>query len=229
MEKPIIFSTEMVKAILADRKTKTRRLNGLKEINENPDEWDLQSFEVDPELMAWDKNGDCYPRVKKGLIATFENNELGEVYRNIKCPWEVGDILWVRETWNQTLNTETDELGYVYKEQMLRENVIYTDLDDDPIKWQPSIFMPRTAARLFLKVKDIRVERLQDITEEDAIAEGILWNRARKINELEKSNNIIDNAKALFMRLWDSINSKRGYGWDLNPWVWVVEFERVEV
>jgi hypothetical protein len=81
--------------------------------------------------------------------------------------------------------------------------------------------MPKEAARIFLKVTDVRVERLQDITEEDAIAEGM-------------SKTLVDgvvfiSAKGNFHVLWDSLNIKRGYGWEANPWVWVIEFERVEV
>ena len=244
-EKPIIFSTEMVKAILADRKTKTRRLNGLKEINENPDQWDLQSFEVNPELMAWDKNGDCYPRVKKGLIATFENNELGEVYRNIKCPWEVGDVLWVRETWAihdlilKPKKLNPNDEAWFYKRKFSPEmvpHVVYAA--DYPVgswkgAWRSPRFMPKVAARLFLKVKDIRVERLQGITEEDARAEGITYETAMECSNWGPSFYDPDSGGnpdyiEAFKILWDSINFKRGYGWDLNPFVWIVEFERVE-
>ena len=207
-EKPILFSTEMVKAILADRKTKTRRLNGLKEINENPDQWSFSGF--------------SYNTKKGHLEADFYDPDMN--IKRVKCPWKIGDILWVRETWNQALNTETDELGYVYKEQMLRENVIYTDLDDDPIKWRSSRYMPKIAARLFLEVKDIQVERLQNITEEDAIAEGVAQMEWR-----DYFGNVRPTTpKESFSQLWNSINAKRGYAWELNNWVWVVEFERVE-
>ena len=194
MEKPILFSTPMVKAIIAGKKTMTRRVI------------------KDKVFQQWQDVG-----FSSDFIKRPDNNWIE------KCPYgQVGDILWVRETWNML--PANDRAGiptdYWYRADDKSEN------PDD--RWRPSIFMPRVAARLFLKVTNIRVERLRDITEEDAIAEGVLWNRAKKINELEKSNNIINNAKTLFMRLWDSINSKRGYGWDINPWVWVVEFERVQ-
>ena len=138
----------------------------------------------------------------------------------IKCPYQPGDRLWVRETWAglpqfHNLNSEIER--YIYK----------ADEDATPLKWKPSIHMPKEAARIWLEVTSVRVERLQDITEEDAKAEGIAWERARKINRLENSGRIIDSAKAMFMRLWDSINAKRGYGWDINPWVWVIEFKKV--
>ena len=211
-EKPIIFSTEMVKAILAERKTMTRRVIKKKYDNTHI-EWFKNKYGTRLVEMQDNIEGETFGVKPDGI--SFQKI-LG--YREIKCPWEVGDVLWVRETWNQALNTETDELGYVYKEQMLRENVIYTDLDDDPIKWRPSRYMPRKAARLFLKVKDIRVERVQDITEEDAIAEGC-----------EKLLMETRSARNNFMNLWNSINTKRGYIWAMNNWVWAVEFERVEV
>jgi hypothetical protein len=134
-----------------------------------------------------------------------------------------GDILWVRETWckhQEYYNNGANvfpEPHFIFKADGVKAD-----------KWRPAIFMPREAARIFLLVKDVRVERLQDITEEDARAEGVLWERARKINQLETSDSIYDNAKALFMRLWDNLNAKRGYGWDTNPWVWVISFERIE-
>ena len=182
MERPIIFSTPMVKAILAGKKTMTRRVIKPKTLDKFIN-------------LIWNPD---------------ENLNLS--------PWKVGDVLWVRETWNGIRLGNGPEYWYRADEPEDADTGVLRE------RWRPSIFMPRAAARLFLKVTSIRVERLQEITEEDAIAEGVLWNRARKINELEKSNNIIDNAEALFMRLWDAINAKRGYGWDLNPWVWIVEF-----
>ena len=219
-EKPILFSTEMVKAILAGKKTMTRRV-----IKPQPKE----------QLKC------VIQHETKGRSCWMEENadQLSKDFKFHKY-YEVGDILWVRETWAihdlmlKPKKLNPNDEAWFYKRKFSPEmvpHVVYAA--DYPVgswkgAWRSPRYMPRTAARLFLKVKDIRVERLQDITEEDTKAEGVLWNRARKLNELEKSNNIIDNAKALFMHLWGSINSKRGYGWDLNPWVWVVEFERVE-
>jgi hypothetical protein len=229
-EKPILFSTPMVKAILADRKSKTRRLNRLKEINENPNQWDLDSFEVDPELMAWDKNGDCYPLIKKGLIATFTNNEYGEVFRNIKCPWEVGDVLWVRETW-QYIPAQYDGLAGILSEPTSPSEFIYRADGEmqEGRKWRSPRYMPRKAARLFLEVKDIQPERLCDITEEDAKAEGCELNEVSVNCNHGTASTIIDLSVEHFINIWDSINSKRGYGWDINPWDWVVEFARIKL
>jgi len=199
--KPILFSAPMVKAIRAGRKTQTRRVI---KIDDAPENW------------------------RKSLAGTSVVRT--EPY-DVKLPrYAAGDILWVRETWcthEDMADVFENQLrpGYYYKANEIGKEWVN---DREIVKWRPSIFMPREAARIFLLVKDVRVERLQDITEEDARAEGVLWERARKINQLETSDSIYDNAKALFMRLWDSINAKRGYGWDTNPWVWVISFERIE-
>jgi hypothetical protein len=92
-------------------------------------------------------------------------------------------------------------------------------------KWRPSIFMPRWASRITLKITDVRVERLQDISEDSAMAEG-----AQKYGETPDGELLFDvgSYRYGFKLLWDSINAKRGYGWDANPYVWVIEFRRVE-
>ena len=136
-------------------------------------------------------------------------------------PCHGDDILWVRETWAMVSGglyeykadgTEIDHLGNI-------------------IKWKPSIHMPRSAARLFLKVKAVRVERLQEITEEDADAEGFGGNCPYDaFPEHKGSPGWYDGSISIpecFGELWDSIYSKRGYGWEVNPWVWVIEFEKV--
>jgi hypothetical protein len=139
---------------------------------------------------------------------------------DVKLPrYAAGDILWVRETWCERLGV-VDKGLYIYKAHVEPQDEIHQYALDQN-KWRPSIFMPREAARLFLRVKNVRVERLQDITEEDAIAEGM-------------SKTLVDgvvfiSAKGNFHVFWDSLNIKRGYGWDTNPWVWVIEFERVKV
>lgn len=201
MEKPILFSTEMVKAILKGRKTQTRRvIKGAL-----PD----HEYEFMP---------DGWVRIDKSTNAL------------IKCPYgQPDDILWVRETWyyeNHMYDpSEGDALHrYVYK----------ADNPDYPVNtgvgkhgWRPSIHMPRAAARLFLRVKNVRVERLQEINAKDIIAEGTPYDR-----EIYKMPCNIENAgetylKGCFLRLWNNINAKRGYGWEVNPWVWVIELERL--
>jgi len=168
--KPIIFKTAMVQAILDGRKTETRCLNGLEEINKNPDDWSLQDLCVDPELMRYNEDGEEVIFVKKGLIATFEHNEFGECYRNIKLPYQVGDVLYVRETWAKVSGGIV-----VYKADYKEPFTGSPDIDHvgNRIKWRSPRFMSRAAARLFLRVTEVRVERLQEITEEGAKAEGV--------------------------------------------------------
>lgn len=175
-ERPIIFSGEMVRAILDGRKTQTRR-------------------------------------VVKGADVWVDEGQTP-----IKCPYgKPGDLLWVRETFK-----EFDD-GDMYYKADYNYTPIHAD-DEEPIKWTPSIYMPRSASRITLRVKDVRVERVQEITGRDACKEGIQF---RGINSGPpiKGNLYKENIQH-FRALWDSINAKRGYGWDKKPWVWVVEFER---
>ena len=133
----------------------------------------------------------------------------------IKCPYEVGDVLWVRETF-----TNSEEYPFIFYK---------ADADDVSIKWKPSIFMPKSACRLFLQVKSVRVERLQDITEEDAIAEGI--ERIKKDGMLSFRSYAVKHDACVypyvsFQTLWHKINGPTS--WVKNPWVWVIEFEKIE-
>lgn len=195
MERPILFSGIMVKAILDDRKGQTRRV-----IKPQPDHChrDIIGKSEPYNKVDWNR-----------LIPQIGDNE-------IKCPYgKVGDILWVRETW-QLLPSGFDEIPpeewYIYKAT--------DELSDECTKWRPAIHMPRKACRIRLKTTDIRVERLQDITEEDAKAEGML-------PSLPKFPEGRKGYRTSFEFLWNSLNEKRSYGWKVNPWVWVIEFERV--
>ena len=142
----------------------------------------------------------------------------------ITSPYQPGDILYVRETWKNAPN------GYFYYEDWQRDDIA------DVTKWKPSIHMPKEAARIWLKVTDVRVERLQEITEEQACVEGTdPWDEACYENngwhptfsdpDSGGDPNMIDG----FHKLWNSTIKKSDldrYGWDANPWVWVIEFER---
>ena len=199
-EHPIIFSTPMVQAILDGRKTQTRR------IIKKPSVLDM---------------------ISKGFI----NNAI--MLGNMR----VGDVLWVRETWKWEGDTKYTDLmplgNFYYKADF--EN------GEGPCKWKPSIFMPKTASRIFLRVTDIRVERLQDISEEDCIKEGIsqIDNQPILYDNYLHGKNVIwqmdgeqwdikrtygfTNPIHSYHSLWESIN---GIGsWNLNPYVWVYEFE----
>lgn len=190
--KPILFNTEMVRAILDRRKTCTRRVIKLPE------------------------NMDGIPVGKGG----DSSNPLGFMYPGcIKRPqYQPGDILYVRETWKKAPN------GYYYYEDWKRNDIA------DVTKWKPSIRMPKEAARIWLKVTDVRVERLQDITEEGAKKEGAIDNRGF----IHSPNNEYDNvhtAREHFVKIWNNTIKKSNldrYGWDASPWVWLIEFERCE-
>lgn len=212
--KPILFSTLMVKAILEGRKTQTRRV-----------------VKMPPRKFL------------------FEDGQWkGESGRIYKSPYgEVGDVLWVRETWT---DPTPDQSGYpiLYKADF---PMTYHGTEADPTqtitlqakdyKWKPSLFMPRDACRLFLKIKNIRVERLQDISEDDACDEGIeildspncdagdynSYPRNYMISEKDadgfpyfKDGEYIKS----FQSLWESINGEKS--WEDNPFVWVIEFEK---
>jgi hypothetical protein len=127
--------------------------------------------------------------------------------------YQRGDILWVRETWRQ----ESDQV-YLYKAD-------YTGVDVD---WRSPLFLPRAAARLFLEIKDIRVERVQDITPEDAEAEGVDTTNNRAAGyDLGQYAKAGDYYTWAYQCLWNDLNAKRGYPWESNPYVWVYEFMRL--
>lgn len=216
--KPIIFNTEMVKAILDGRKAQTRRV-----VKPQPpeDEYFEGSYWYEPAIV--NKQGELEPgNPVFGISST--DGEWG-----IKSPYKPGDILYVRETWCRL--TDWDEQ---YPDDPSELEVVYYRADYDDgfaslAKWRPSIHMPKKAARIFLRVKNVRVERLQDITEEDARSEGCI-DYHDKMGD-GKFEDVIEfdlTARDAFSYLWDTLNAKRGYGWDANPWVWVIEFERIE-
>jgi hypothetical protein len=152
-----------------------------------------------------------------------------------KCPYGApGDLLWVRETFAYATDFGYDT-DYVFYRASYANGGIY----DDVKRWKPSIHMPRWASRIQLRITDMRVERVQEITEEDAKAEGI--RAVTKDGELFKYcvydmgdhssipwADMPRDAITAFFTLWNTINAARGFGWDSNPWVWVVSFERVE-
>lgn len=219
--KPILFNTEMVEAILGGRKTCTRRLVKFLP-GQNP---------------AWTGY------TKDGFMLYNENNE--PCIR--KAPYKPGDILYVRETWErfECWNCEGDERGLCPKEP--QKNVLdkhsygcymyrATDEISGDAKWHPSIHMPKEAARIWIKVTNVRVEQLQDITPKDAKNEGVGNLFYEDIGYSEKNYGTeVDSeygiAKEQFAWLWDSIIKKSDldrYGWNANPWVWVIEFEPCE-
>ena len=201
-EKPILFNTEMVQAILEGRKTQTRRV-----------------IKPQPKI---DKTGN--------LIWgkwNYGQNTIGPHIYNVikKCPYgKIGDRLWVRETWKATQQypapgnfAEKIKVEYRAGGEAWFEKGKWKSPFRLTEVWRPSIHMFRWSSRINLEITNIRVERVQEISEEDAKAEGI---------ELSCALYGYPCYKKTFHELWDSINKKRGYSWDSNPWVWVVEFKR---
>ena len=223
-EHPIIFSGSMIRAILDGSKSQTRRV-----ISPQPvDEDECGPYIQVPEVTDWG----C------GETLTFMGR------KHIKCPYGVpGDTLWVRETARVVgafvPSVENILLEYRADGGLARPRWLNTVAQTRWLvrnhegRWMPSIHMPRWASRISLTVKDVRVERVQDITADDCINEGIeaVTQDAYEYDCDGAPNNkyqVLDEDAMLesFQELWDSINGKRGYGWASNPWVWVVEFER---
>lgn len=190
-ERPILFSGEMVRAILEGRKTQTRRI------------------------------------VKPALRNDTEMRFFQDEQPTYLCPYgKAGDLLWVRETWAEICYNECGcdggeclDHGFVYKadtpndkypgewpNEFLPEEV--------PCRWRPSIHMPRSASRILLEITDVRVERLQDISEEDAKAEGVEW-----------MHSLLEPTES-FSELWQSINGSES--WANNPFVWAITFKRIQ-
>lgn len=210
-ERPILFSTPMVQAILAGKKTKTRRIVKWQPYHEG------ESINFNFSGMSLGHYCTGVPESGYVLYSRGGGGCWNQRTKPIHCPYgKPGDILWVREAWSKDKNNE-----YVY-----RANYGTTEDDSFPpsmFKWRPSIFMPREACRIKLRITDIRVERLQDISEDDAKAEGVSLNYGASDERVCRFQKYRD----AFRALWDSLNKKRGYGWDTNPWVWVIEFEKL--
>lgn len=202
--KPILFNTEMVRAILDGRKTCTRRL-----VKPQPDE--KHTYPLGFVTDSTEKK-------KVGRFG-FGIDEYGGSIQYEKPPYQPGDILYVRETWCK---------GYLMN---AKERYYYKADDNDFLcTWHPSIHMPKQAARIWLRVMDVRVERLQDVTEDGAKAEGAIDNRGF-IHSPENEYDRIHTARDHFIKIWNSTIKKSDidrYGWDANPYVWVISFERCE-
>lgn len=211
---PMLFSTPMVQAILDSRKTQTRRIIKLRD--GSLPECESISYEIEVDNQGEWKQG------KPDKVMDF--SKTFPYWQELKPKYKVGDVLWVRETWQQR-SEDAIKMGfakYYYKAGW--EGCTEAG-------WKPNIHMPKTAARHFLKIKSITVEKLQDITEADAVAEGVefLKDESKLFcgyrNYTDKSmrySRAIDSFKSL----WESINGIASL--KANPFVWVIEFERIE-
>lgn len=210
--KPILFNSDMVRALLDGSKTQTRRV--------------------------------AKPQPKKNEDGTFYHphtiaNEkiMASALSGMNPYGQPGDLLWVRETF-KAFNKDRVHFKADYAGTTRKENTKHG------LSWKPSIHMPRWASRLTLKITDVRVERVQDITDEDAKSEGAKFYGHIDIDKFHKEGfrdpprwslvtpnttaQCLSTPKWAFANLWNSINEKRGLGWDANPWVWVVEFEVIK-
>lgn len=223
-ERPILFSAPMVRAILDGRKTQTRRVVALGT--------DFQPSKTPG--YDWTFRG-----TRRGGRWSGSWQDLRDAEVLALCPFGApGHFLYVRETW-RTLRCYDD----IKPSDMRSDLPIEYDSDKATVNWpkrqssplgvtRPSIHMPRWASRILLEIRGVRVEKLQDITEEDAQAEGFMLLPATRRAVLSRGGqyggNCWTTARAGFQELWDALNAKRGFGWDANPWVWVVEFRQVE-
>ncbi len=202
-ESPIIFSTPMVQAILEGRKTQTRRI-----VKPHPDEV------VNNKPHEWEYGATMSPPEPREILCPYGNP---------------GDLLWVRETFCiDSRGAHGDDPGYYYKADM----PTYEDCPEIwPDSWKPSIHIPKAAARLWLQITDVKVERLQDITTEDAIKEGIekIYNQGELVFKTPSDKMLYYSGRDAFLHLWNSIHSKHQTPntkhQTLNPLVWAITFK----
>lgn len=196
---PILFNTEMVRAILDGRKTCTRRI--CKDANEYTVP-DMDFYNADRRTYAVHNFAD---KEHMEQLSTAERT----------CPICPGDILYVRETWHKGLER------YIYRADYSNTEKFYRGGKEIEMKWHPSIHMPKGAARIWLKVTNVQVERLQKMWASDVPKEGIIFTKPTTA----------DGMLQAFADLWDSTIKKSDldrYGWDANPYVWAISFERCE-
>lgn len=229
--KPILFNTEMVRAILEGRKSCTRRI--------------VKPQQLIGMLPDKCKNGapEEFLKEKKLMFKPYcDMTDIELINTAYKAPYQPGDILYVRETVWQKIGYYLDIDGET-KPSWYNEFKYVTSDEKPETGWnyswakRPSIHMPKEAARIWLKVTDVRVERLQSITEGEAIREGAEGEKCHHTNAGAfgctdcMNTGWIEPPQVEFMQIWDSTIKKSDidrYGWDANPWVWVIEFERCE-
>lgn len=223
MERGILFNERQVLAVLNDKMTQTRRTTNLEDVNADPSQWELMSL----------KPFDAYvkPKYVGKLGAYFhsENKNLIDILP-VRSPYEIGDLLYVRETWARIMATayrqspgveftpspDDPSIGVVYRAGWTRCK---------PGPWKASIHLPKWGSRIWLKVTNIRLERIQDIAYADILFEGIPKNPMNKLTYRDDIPQRFEDWKYF----WDAINAtKRGLLWEFNPWAWITKFERVE-
>lgn len=228
---PILFNTDMVQAILheTDPKTATRRIVRYK-------------YDNTEMKMITDKYGTRLIEIQKDIEGeTYGKRQDGKTWHKLlpciekRPPCRAGDILYVRETWNFVYDTDGND-------KIIEESGRYVYYADDPMQfsewidpntgehkdympWKPSIHMPKRAARIWLRVKSVKPQRINEITLDDFLKEGVIL-RPEAFND---PDNAYLQAKEEFIRIWESTlkgPDKEHYAWAENPWVWAIEFER---
>lgn len=203
-ERPILFSGPMVRAILDDRKTQTRRI-----IKPQPPEgFRSMVRDCDPKGGWWF----CNMPPQRGPFSVGEFKKWDHVYP--QCPYgKPGDRLWVRETWATERQFDHLAPANIHPSAHSVDRCLYgSQIVSGYHRSRPSIHMPRWASRITLEVTGVRVERLKEIVAKDVAAEGYPFS-----SDLDQ-----------FKLLWNDLNAKRGYGWEVDPWVWVIEFKRTQ-
>lgn len=202
--KPILFNSEMVRAILEGRKSCTRRV-------------------IKPQPQICCADGYIYDKIAKNLYCKGCGNPfINSKYKECMSKYQVGDYLYVRETWAE------NNFGLFFRADYPQDNCPEMECNE---KWRPSIHMPKVAARIFLRVTDVRVERLQDITNDDCHKEGIDESGSANFGSHYNPRKY-DFSIEKYHTLWDTTIKPADiplYGWGANPWVWAIEFERVKV
>lgn len=201
--KPILFNTEMVEAIRGKRKTQTRRIAF-------PGD-DLREFRSAEYPEGWWYKG----RVFKSF------DDFLKYQQSPRCQYKPGDVLWVRETWRPIEASSAGWCRIEYKAGGFEsfQKIIAVPKYQEP--WHPSIHMPKEAARIFLRVKGVRLEQLRSITDRDAEREGVSC--------FYPGTNMVVPETMNFIKVWDNTikpAERERYGWDANPWVWVIDFEQ---
>ena len=236
--KPILFNTETVRAILDGRKTVTRRV--------------VKRKGYDKEIHNSQNNYACHDLENLYQIGIRNTNrEYPQNSVGVFSPYQTGDVLYVRETWNIcNMNAEYNSITFIYRAGKYESETVNTvnvtselfdkydrSMAENNPEWRPSATMPKSAARIFLKVTDVRVERLRDITEEQTLKEGFIGIPCTHENAGEHgctdcmNTGWLEPPQLEFMYTWDSTIKKADlnkYGWLANPYVFVIEFERCE-
>jgi len=227
-EHPILFTRPMVRVILDGQKTQTRR------VIQFPLNLVHSSYENQERLLGDWPLSDILTFANGILEFEFQTDVDDSMFGTVKCPYgSPGDLLWVRETVRAEETCDGLDVVRYISDDSFRPIDNTSEAASDWLNLYsyrsgrglvvPSIHMPRWASRLTLRVTYVRVERVQDISVEDAFAEGALCADIDYVGDMT-----FDMSKIAFGLLWDSINAKRGYSWNSNPWVWAVSFERVE-